>query len=200
MIPASRHYYRQSRLLLILSASGLIAAPLLPLLLPAAPPLLAALLLLFLLTPLFWLGTVLRLRVLRREAPELIGDFTGVARNLLLAAIVWLGGALALDRAALKLRRIWRDGSALLQAEQLDAWRRVPLPPLHEIPADCPALARLAGRPEALCRDAMGHSLAIEIHGGAPVLAAPLAADASPLPLPLRPEPPPGEPPPLRNL
>lgn len=186
MIPASRQYYRQSRLLLFLSASGLIAAPLLPLLLPAAPPLLAALVLLFLLTPLFWLGMVLRLRVLRREAPELIGDFTAVARNLLLAATLWLTGAVVLDRAGLKLRRIWRDSSALLQTEQLESWRRLELPPLREIPADCPALARMTDQPVARCRDALGHSLAVELRGDTPALTAPLAATAAPLALTLQ--------------
>jgi hypothetical protein len=191
MIPASRHYYRQTRLLLVLSCSGLVAAPLLPLLLPAAPPLLAGLLGIFLLLPLFWLGTVLRLRELRREAPETIGDFTAVARNLLLTALLWLAGALALQRSALKLRHIWRDSAALLQAERLDDWRRLALPPLEQAPADCPALAAQTGQPAALCQDTMGHALAVELRGGAPVLAAPLAAGAPPLPLAMRRDTPP---------
>jgi hypothetical protein len=198
MIPASRRYYRQTRLLLVLSGSGLAAAPLLPLLLPAAPPLLAGLLGVFLLIPFFWAGTILRLREVRRESPERIGDAAAVTRNLLLTALLWLAGALALQRAALKLRHIWRDSAALLQAERLDAWRRLALPPLETIPADCPALAAQAGQPDALCRDAMGHSLAVELRGGVPVLAAPLAAAAQPLPLTLRREvtPPPAKAPP----
>ena len=181
MTPSSRQFYRHSRLLLALSAIGLVAAALLPAVLAAGTALAALLGALFALVPFYWLALSLRLRRQRRQAPEQIGALPAVLRNLLLSALLWPAGALALQRAAARLRHVARDNAARLQAEQLERWRGLPLPATAATPADCPALARLAAQPSALCDDAMGHRLTLEIRDGKPALVAPYAPDTPPV-------------------